>query len=104
MIHTRCIWSRFSQASVDHAQENVKSAVACVKSTLKDSGDVSDDDDENDCDDEACVVVGVSCDGSWEHRGFSSLVGATAVIALETGQVLDYEILNEVCYQEHIMT
>jgi len=45
---------QISQASVDHAQENMKSAVACLKSTLKDGGDVSDDDDENDCDDEAC--------------------------------------------------
>jgi len=40
---------QISQASVDHAQENMKSAVACVKSTLKDGGDVSDDDDVNDC-------------------------------------------------------
>ena len=43
--------------------------------------------------------VGVSCDGSWRRRGFSSLVGTTAVISLETGQVLDYEILNKVCYE-----
>ena len=90
---------QISQASVDHAQENMKLAVTRVKSTLKDGGDVSDDDDENDCDDEACVDVGVSCDGSWHRRGFSSLVGTTAVISLETGQVLDYEILNKVCYE-----
>lgn len=64
------------------------------------SGDVSDNDDENDNEnDEACVDVGVSCDGSWHRRGFSSLVGTTAVISLETGQVLDYEILNKVCYE-----
>ena len=76
--------------SVAHAEENMKSAVSRVKSTLKDSGDVSDDDDENgDENYEACVDVGVSCDGSWHHRGFSSLVGTTAVILLETGQVLD---------------
>ena len=78
----------------------MKSAVSRVKSTLKDSGDVTDDDDENDDkNDEACVDVGVSCDGSWHRRGFSSLVGTTAVISLETGQVLDYEILNKVCYE-----
>ena len=72
---------QISEASVAaHAEENIKSAVSRVKSTLKDSGDVSDDDDEND--DEACVDVGVSCDGSWHRRGFSSLVGTTAVISL----------------------
>ena len=49
--------------------------------------------------DEACVDVGVSCDGSWHRRGFSSLVGTAAAISLETGQVLDYEILNKVCYE-----
>ena len=91
---------QISEASVAHAEENMKSAVSRVKSTLKDSGDVSDGDDENDDEnDEACVDVGVSCDGSWHRRGFSSLVGTTAVISLETGQVLDYETLNKVCYE-----
>ena len=67
---------QISEASVAaHAEENIKSAVSRVKSTLKDSGDVSDDDDESD---EACVDVGVSYDGSWHRRGFSSLVGTTA--------------------------
>ena len=88
---------QISQASVDLAAENMKSAVKCVKTKLKDGGDVSDD--ENDCDDETCVDIGVSCDGSWHRRGFSSLVGTTAVISLETGQVLDYEILNKICYE-----
>lgn len=89
---------QISQASVDLATENMKSAVNRVKTKLKDSGDMSDD-EENDCEDEACVDVGVSCDGSWHRRGYSSLVGTTAVISLETGQVLDYEILNKICYE-----
>ena len=87
---------QISEASITHAEENMKSAVSRLKSTLKDGGDVTDDDDN---DDEACTDVGVSCDGSWHRRGFSSLVGTTAVISLETGQVLDYEILNKVCYE-----
>ena len=33
-----------------------------MKTKLKDGGHVSDD--ENDCDDETCVDIGVSCDGS----------------------------------------
>ena len=67
---------QISQASIAHAEQDMQSAVARMKSTLKDSGDVSDD-DEND---EACVDVGVSCDGSWHRRGFSSLVGSVAPI------------------------
>ena len=47
---------QISQASVDLATENMKSAVNRVKTKLKDSGDMSDD-EENDCEDEACVHV-----------------------------------------------
>ena len=47
-----------SEASVAHAEENMKSAVSHVKNTLKDSGDVSDDDGESDDEnDVACVDV-----------------------------------------------
>lgn len=80
---------QISQASVAHAEDNMMLAVKRVKSKLKDSGDMSDNDEENDCDDEACVDIGVSCDGSWHRRGFSSLVGTIAAISLEIGQVLD---------------
>lgn len=90
---------QIGEASVAHAEENMKSAISRLKSTLKDSGDISDDDENDDENDEACVDVGVSCDGSWHRRGFSSLVGTAAAISLETGQVLDYEILNKVCYE-----
>ena len=73
---------QISEASITHAEENMKSAVSHLKSTLKDGGDVTDDDDN---DDEACTDVGVSCDGSWHRRGFSSLVGTTATNA-DTGK------------------
>lgn len=88
---------QISEASVAHAEENMKSAVSHLKSTLKYSGERMTTKN-----DEACVDVGVSCDGSWHRRGFSSFVGTTgttAAISLETGQVLDYEILNKVCYE-----
>ena len=96
-VHHDSYQMQISEASVAHAEENMRSAVSRLKSTLKDSGDVSDDEND-DKNDEACVDVGVSCDGSWHCRGFSSLVGTTVAISLETGQVLDYEILK-VCYE-----
>ena len=39
----------------------------------------------------------VSCDGIWQRRGFSSLVGVVPVISHRSGRVLDYEILIKYC-------
>ena len=44
------------------------------------------------------VDVGVSCDGSWASRGFSSLFSLVAVISVDTRKILDYHILSKVCY------
>ena len=42
------------------------------------------------------VDVGVSCDGSWARRGFSSLFGLVAVISVDTGKILVYHILSKI--------
>ena len=39
----------------------------------------------------------VSCDGSWQKRGFSSLYRVVFIIARETGRVLDYRIMSKEC-------
>ena len=49
---------------------------------------------ENDGD---IVDVLVSCDGTWQRRGFSSLFGAAFVIAHETGKVIDYVVKSKFC-------
>ena len=41
--------------------------------------------------------VGVSVDGTWQRRGFSSLNGAVAAISIDTGCVLDIEIMSRYC-------
>ena len=46
---------QISEASVAHAEENMKSAVSCPKSTLKDSGHVSDDYDGRDVYARVCI-------------------------------------------------
>ena len=40
--------------------------------------------------------VGVSCDGTWQKRGYS-LLGAVAVISVDTGKCLDYAVLSKRC-------
>ena len=39
---------------------------------------------------------GVSCDGTWQKRGHSSLNGCVAVLSIDTGKCLDIEVLSKV--------
>ena len=43
--------------------------------------------------------VAVTVDGTWQKRGHSYKIGVVFVIAVDTGEVLDYEIKSLVCYQ-----
>lgn len=44
--------------------------------------------------------VAVSVDGTWQKRyGYSSLHGVIFVIAMGTGEVLDYELKSKVCFE-----
>lgn len=41
----------------------------------------------------------VSCDGTWQRRGYSSLHGVVTVIAADTGKCLDYRVKSKVCHE-----
>ena len=41
--------------------------------------------------------ITVSCDGTWQKRGHSSLNGVVTVIAADTGKCLDYRVLSKHC-------
>ena len=43
------------------------------------------------------VDTGVSCDGTWQRRGFSSLNGVFAAISIDNGKVLDVEPMSRSC-------
>ena len=43
------------------------------------------------------IDVTVTCDGSWSRRGFTAAYGVVAVLAWETGQVLDVTVLSKSC-------
>ena len=43
------------------------------------------------------VNCGISCDGTWQRRGHSSLNGCITVMAVDTGKVLDVETLITFC-------
>ena len=46
----------------------------------------------------------VSCDGTWQRRGFSFSNGCVTAISMDTGKVLDVEPLSKVCKKcrEHV--
>jgi hypothetical protein len=52
--------------------------------------------DESANDDREC---GVSIDGSWQKRGYSSHNGVVTVISLDTKKCLDVEVLSDKCQQ-----
>ena len=42
--------------------------------------------------------ITVSCDGTWQKRyGHNSLLGATFIISIDNGCVLDYSIKSKTC-------
>ena len=43
------------------------------------------------------VNCGISWDGTWQKRGYSSRNGCVTVISVETGRVLDVEALSQGC-------
>ena len=46
---------------------------------------------------QSVVDVTVSTDGTWMKRGFTSLFGCVFVISVDTGKVLDFEVLSRYC-------
>ncbi|GFS52409.1 uncharacterized protein TNCV_4851061 [Trichonephila clavipes] len=43
------------------------------------------------------IQCGVSVDGTWQCRGHLSLNGCVSVISIDTGKVLDIEVLSKMC-------
>jgi len=43
------------------------------------------------------TAVGVSVDGTWQRKGFSSKLGVVTAISVDIGKVLDVAILSKSC-------
>ncbi|GFY15173.1 uncharacterized protein TNCV_1569861 [Trichonephila clavipes] len=43
------------------------------------------------------TTCGVSVDGSWQRRGHMSLNGCISVISIDTGKILDLEVMTQHC-------
>ncbi|GFV20224.1 uncharacterized protein TNCV_1534141 [Trichonephila clavipes] len=42
------------------------------------------------------VECGISVDGTWQRRGYSSMNGCVAALSVDTGKVVDIEILSPI--------
>ncbi|GFV17324.1 uncharacterized protein TNCV_148001 [Trichonephila clavipes] len=40
---------------------------------------------------------GMSVDGTWQRRGYSSMNGCVSVISIDSGKMLDVEFMSKVC-------
>ena len=47
--------------------------------------------------DEGISQCGVSCDGTWQRRGHSSMNGCVTTLSIDTGKCLDVAVLSKVC-------
>jgi hypothetical protein len=59
------------------------------------------EDATNELHEENCNSItkcGVSCDGTWQRRGYSSLNGCVTTLSIDTGKCLDVEIMTKVCH------
>lgn len=48
-------------------------------------------------DDSVVVDTGVTLDGTWQKRGFTSYNGAVMAISIDTGKILDLEVMSRYC-------
>ena len=53
---------------------------------------------------ETITDIGVSVDGSWQRRGFSSLNGIVAALSIDNGKVIDIEPMSRYCRECSVNT
>lgn len=78
---------RLQHALQEVAQDSMCNAAKEVKDMKSVANSVRDDP----------VDCGVSVDGTWQKRGHSSLNGSVAVLSIDTGKVLDIELMSSFC-------
>ena len=78
------ILENFVKATKVVAEDTISDAVAEIREAKK-----ANDDD--------IVDTSVSCDGTWQRRGYSSLNGVVTSISIDTGKILDCEAMSRSC-------
>ena len=71
-----------------HVKVIAKDGMSSAAKEIRDAQHAREDD---------LVNCGVSCDGTWQKRGYSSQDGCVIVMSIDTGKVLNAEPLTKVC-------
>ena len=50
-------------------------------------------------DEDGAIPVAVTVDGTWHKRGFSSKYGIVVALLVDTGHVIDFEVLSSCCHE-----
>ena len=70
----------------------------CVKSVAEETMlDAAAEIRQHVSNDDELFDTGVSCDGSWQKRGYSSLNGVVTAISIDTGKIIDCEAMSRIC-------
>ena len=86
---TRCNYDKLSNLLRDAVKSVAETSMKNAAQTTRANINVNDDDIK--------VDTGVSVDGSWQRRGFSSSNGVVTVISNENGKILDTETICKLC-------
>lgn len=81
-----------------HTKAILRATKDVAESTIKDAVEELHNLKSYEVDDNGVLETAISCDGTWQRRGFSSLNGCVTAISMETGKILDVEPLSKVCH------
>ncbi|XP_065065605.1 uncharacterized protein LOC135691614 [Rhopilema esculentum] len=83
-----------AKISREVAEKQMKDAANRLKKSVLEQNPNAYLDDMDDT-----VSVAVSVDGTWQKRGYSSKYGVVVVVLMETGEVVDFEVLSMHCHE-----
>ena len=83
-------FSKSSKTITKHIKMIAKKSMADAAADIRKSANAQETD---------VISCPVSCDGTWQRRGFSSLNGCVMIMSIDTGKVLDTEALSRCCKQ-----
>ena len=78
----------------------VSQVTECVKSVAEQTiADAAEEirNGQNPDSSETVIDTAISCDGSWQRRGYSSLNGVVTAISMQTVKILDCEPMSRIC-------
>ena len=81
-----------------HTKAILRATKDVPESTIKDAVEELHNLKNDEVDENGVLKTAISCDGTWQRRGFSSLNGCVTAICMSTGKIFDVEPLGKVCH------